>query len=84
MTRQRRSPRGELIDDIENNPQAWEKVDERREPSRGRAYRGGISVNERFRKLEARDEPLRHTIYDSGGLILHQHWARPEASHDTE
>jgi hypothetical protein len=62
------------LDDYYKNPGDWEKVGERTEPATGKDYKGGKSVEERYRNKKTGQEIERHRISDPNGKSLHDHW----------
>jgi hypothetical protein len=62
------TPEGKPFD-----PAEWEKVAERREPARGRKYRGGESCEEVYRHRRTGKLITRHYIIRSG-RIVHDHF----------
>lgn len=55
------------------NPQDWELVGERREPARGRRYRGGQSIEIVYRNMHTGELVTRHRI-EKSGKIVHDHF----------
>jgi len=55
------------------NPKDWELLGERREPARGRRYRGGQSIEIVYRNMHTGELVTRHHI-EKGGKIVHDHF----------
>jgi RHS repeat-associated protein len=65
------------IDDFKNNPGDWEKVGEKSEPATNRDFKGGTSVDEKFRNKQTGQEIEKHKIIDRNGKIVHDHFRIP-------
>jgi hypothetical protein len=61
-------PDGQLFD-----PSEWELVEERKEPARGRTYRGGWSIETVYKHVRTGALVTRHRIEKSGRMV-HDHF----------
>ncbi len=55
------------------NPEDWELVEERREPARGRRYRGGQSIETVYKNSHTGELVTRPRI-EKEGKIVHDHF----------
>jgi hypothetical protein len=65
------------IDDFEKNPGNWEKVGEKSEPATGNHFKGGTSVEEKYRNKNTGQEIEKHKIIDQNGEVAHEHYRIP-------
>jgi hypothetical protein len=70
------TPAGRLIQDFRSGGDDWRRPSAHATPATGKAYPGGMSIEEVFER--GGDRLVRHRIYDPNGEILHQTF-RPDA-----
>jgi RHS repeat-associated protein len=71
------SKEGKVINDFKKNPGNWEKTGEKSEPATNKDFKGGTSVDEKYRNKQTGQEIERHKIIGPNGEVLHDHFRVP-------